>query len=407
MITELASKAQNYLNKFCMEFPSRRVGSASNQAASAYFKGILDDLGAQTFTQPFDCLDHRTGSIYLAADGIIFNAHISPYSPACDCCAELVAAASLDELREKDFRGKILLLQGDLAREQLMPKKFIFYNPQEHKELICLLESGQPAAIVAATGRNPELAGALYPFPLIEDGDFDIPSAYMTDHEGDKLAKHAGHKVNLKIEAERIPSKAENVLASLGSDSAQRLLVCAHVDTKEGTPGAVDNASGIVVLLLLAEMLREKPPNLTVEMLAMNGEDHYSAGGEMAYLRAHEGKLNEILLAINVDGAGFAGHPSAVSFYNCPPVWQQKAVSLLPAYPNILAGEAWYQSDHMVFAMNQVPAMALTTMNFLELEKDIAHTSKDTPDMVEVDLLVEIARFLHTLILKLNPEIPA
>lgn len=404
---ELTSKAQNYLNKLCVEFPSRCVGSASNQAASAYFKGILDDLGAQTFTQSFDCFDHRTGSIHLAANGIIFNAHISPYSPACDCCAELVVTASLDELREKDFRGKILLLQGDLAREQLMPKNFIFYNPQEHQELIRLLEDEQPAAIIAATGKNPELAGALYPFPLIEDGDFDIPSAFMTDREGEKLAQHAGGMINLKMDAERIPSRAENVLAHLGSDSLRRLLVCAHIDSKEGTPGAVDNASGIVVLLLLAKMLHEEPPNFTVEILAMNGEDHYSAGGEMAYLHAHKGKLDDILLAINIDGAGFCGHPSAISFYSCPPVWQEQAASLLTAYPTILHGEAWHQSDHMVFAMNQVPAMALTTMNFLELEKDFAHTSKDTPDMVEVDLLVEIARFLHTFILKLNPEIQA
>ena len=40
------------------------------------------------------------------------------------------------------------------------------------------------------TDRNPELVGALYPFPLFEDGDFDIPSVFMTGDEGLRLAKH-------------------------------------------------------------------------------------------------------------------------------------------------------------------------------------------------------------------------
>lgn len=36
------------------------------------------------------------------------------------------------------------------------------------------------------------MMGALYPFPLFEDGDFDIPSVYMTDVEGERLAAYAG-----------------------------------------------------------------------------------------------------------------------------------------------------------------------------------------------------------------------
>ena len=50
-------------------------------------------------------------------------------------------------------------------------------------------------AIIAATGRDPGLAGGVYPFPLIEDGDFDIPSVYMKDVEGDRLADYAGQEV--------------------------------------------------------------------------------------------------------------------------------------------------------------------------------------------------------------------
>jgi hypothetical protein len=49
--------------------------------------------------------------------------------------------------------------------------------------------------IIAATSRSPELAGALYPFAWIEDGDFDIPSVYMTDEQGARLAAYVGKAV--------------------------------------------------------------------------------------------------------------------------------------------------------------------------------------------------------------------
>ncbi|MEZ4997668.1 MAG: hypothetical protein R2758_09480 [Bacteroidales bacterium] len=38
--------------------------------------------------------------------------------------------------------------------------------------------------MIGATGRSSALAGGVYPFPLIEDGDFDIPSVY--DRRGGK-----------------------------------------------------------------------------------------------------------------------------------------------------------------------------------------------------------------------------
>jgi hypothetical protein len=40
---------------------------------------------------------------------------------------------------------------------------------------------------------------------LIEDGDFDIPSAYMTEEEGERLAGYAGQKPAWS-QAERIPA---------------------------------------------------------------------------------------------------------------------------------------------------------------------------------------------------------
>ena len=89
----------------------------------------------------------------------------------------------------------------------LMPKNFVFYNPEEHQKIIALLEKGEPKAIICATGRNAALAGGVYPFPLIEDGDFNIPSVYMTEEEGKKLIQYAGKNIFLESRSRRIPGR--------------------------------------------------------------------------------------------------------------------------------------------------------------------------------------------------------
>ncbi|MDK2980252.1 MAG: aminopeptidase YwaD [Chloroflexota bacterium] len=409
MTTEsYASLAERHLNHLCITIPDRVVGSPGNQAASAYIREQLERCGARVQPQPFDCLDYRSGAIQLSAGpddaAEEFEAFISPYSLPCDLQAPLAQAASLDELRAGDFRGKLLLLSGELTREQLMPKNFMFYNPDSHQEIHHLLAEKEPAAILTATGQNSELAGAPYPFPMIEDGDFDIPVAYLTDREGDRLAAWVGQPVRLRMDAERIPSRAENVSAAFGPQADKRFVVCAHLDAKRGSPGAVDNAGGIVTLLLLAERLAKRSDCPALEILAINGEDHYSAGGEMAYLGLHAGKLDRIRLVVNIDGAGYRGFNDALSFYGTAPQVESAAQALLAEFPTLDEGPTWPQSDHMVFAMNQVPAMAITTQAFAEMEKQVAHTAQDRPQVVDTALLAEAAAFIEKLILKLDQE---
>jgi len=74
----------------------------------------------------------------------------------------------------------------------------------------------------------------VYPFPLIEDGDFDIPSVYMKDVDGEKLAGYAGQRVALDIRATRKPAKGCNVIARKGTDN-RRVVIFAHIDAKSST----------------------------------------------------------------------------------------------------------------------------------------------------------------------------
>ena len=212
----LKTKAETYLNHLCLEIPTRRVGTTGNQAANAFLAETFASFGFQVESQPFECIDWTQNGANLSVNGEQFQVLVGPFSLGCQIHAPLFVASTVDELESADVRDKILLLCGEIAREQLMPKNFPFYNPDEHQHIIHLLETGGPAAVISATGRNPELAGAVYPFPLIEDGDFDIPSAYMTEEEGARLAAHADEEAALVIEAERRPSSGLNLAARKG-----------------------------------------------------------------------------------------------------------------------------------------------------------------------------------------------
>jgi aminopeptidase YwaD len=326
-----------------------------------------------------------------------FEVSAGPYSLGVQAEAPLAVAATLDELEAVEAEDRILLVRGALAREQLMPVNFPFYNPEEHRRITALLREKRPLAIAAATSRNPELAGAVYPFPLIEDGDFEIPSVYMTEEEGARLEAHAGGRVLLASRARRIPSTGCNVVARNGSPEARRIVFTAHIDAKRGTPGALDNAAGVTVLLLLAELLEGWKGSPGVELVALNGEDYYAAPGELSYLEANRDRMSDILLNANLDAPGYLRGDTHFSLYECPAGLAAAIRSCFAGRTGIAEGEAWHQSDHMVFVQNGVPALAVTSERFMEIETTVAHTERDTPDLVDTGKLVELALALREL----------
>jgi len=399
--TLLTDKAAGYLHRLCLEIPGRRVGSDGNQAATDFFAGLVSSFGFETECPAFECIDWTQSGADLEVEGTAFRVQVSPYSLGCRVRAPLAVISTVAELEQADLRDRVLLLCGEIAQEQLMPKNFTFYNPDEHKRIVRALEAAQPLAIVAATSRNPELAGGVYPFPLIEDGDFDIPSVFMTDEEGNRLAEKAGQVVSLESRAQRFPSHGCNVVARRGAGTGQRVVLFAHIDAKEGTPGALDNATGVTTLLLLAELLAGHAGSLPIEIVALNGEDYYAAPGEVQWVQANAGRFEDILLGINLDGVGYREGGSAYSLYECPPELDALIRQTFAAYPDLVEGEQWYQSDHSLFVQNGRPALAFTSAEFGPLWTEISHTPRDRPELVDPTKLVTLAHALHDLLLRL------
>lgn len=399
-MTKHQSDIRTHLQKLCLTYPHRCTGSTGNLYATDYFASAGEKLGYEIVKQEFSCIDWEAEEVALSVSDLHFKALPSPWSLGSDCRAELVVLSSVEALREAELKDKVVLLHGAIAKEQLMPKNFVFYNPQEHKELITLLEEKSPAAIISATKKNPEVAGAVYPFPLFEDGDFDIPSVYMTDEEGKKLFEQAGKQVVLKFEATRIPAKGYNILARKGNPTGKKIVVTAHIDTKQGTPGALDNASGVVVMLSMMDKLKDYSGNCCLEFLPMNGEDYYAASGEMKYLAENREDLKHILFNLNIDAPGFKGVRTGFTLMGDNIDFLERITGNLTLNHSFVPIEPWYQGDHMIFVMNGVPALTITSENFAYLCSEIAHTEKDTVDLIDPEMLEEVASALAEVLRK-------
>lgn len=393
-------KARSYLSTLCSVQPHRRVGSPGNRAATEFFARTVEPWGYEVDATPFACLDHVGGIPALTCRQRSFEVHLSPYSLGCDVTARLATVCTVEELAQCDCEGQLLLMRGPICAEQLMPKNFVFYNPDHHKRIYALLEQKRPAAIITATEKKPELVGAIYPFPLIEDGDFDLPSVYCTETVGAEIAANGGKDFRLTVDARRIPSTACDVIARKRSDTRRKIVVCAHIDARESTPGASDNASGVVVLLVLAEMLADYDGRTGIEIVAFNGEDHYSAGGQMDYLRRYGKDLRRMSLVVNIDDVGFVHGKTAYSLYGCTPAIQRKVRAAFGEHAGMMEGELWYQGDHMIFVQKAKPAIALTAENVTELMRTVTHTSRDVPELIDCRKLVEAARAVRDLIVR-------
>jgi aminopeptidase YwaD len=399
--SEYIQKASAYLKTLCSVKPNRRTGSPGNREATAFFASIANQFGYKIDTTPFACLDFASGQSSFVSNGHAFEIQISPYSLGCDVTTELVMVSSVEQLETCQCEGKLLLMKGAICTEQLMPKNFVFYNPDHHKRIYTLLEDKKPAGIITATEKKPELVGALYPFPLIVDGDFNIPCAYCKDIIGENIAERTGDLFRLHMDAQRIPSTASNVIARKNPDVMEKIVITAHIDAYENTPGASDNASGTVVQLLLAEMLSEYHGNMGIEIVAFNGEDHYSAGGQMDYLNRYGHDFGSILVAINIDDVGYKKGKSAFSFYECPDEIKQKAHVAFSHFDGIVEGKPWFNGDHMIFVQSSKAAIAFTAEKVSELMATVTHTSQDTPNIIDCGKLVEVAHALKSLILQL------
>ncbi len=372
-------------------FGERPTGSMANRQVEAYLEEALAAAGCRVERLAFPCVDWRGDRAICRCGVHDLLVVANPYSPSCEVETEVIAASTDAELTTlDDAPGKIVVLHGTLSTTPWMPAEFPFYADEEAQARVRLLREMGPAAVVTVSPRED------YPVPVIIDGSLCIPSCTVGPVAGSRLLASGAGPVRLTLETETRPAEASDVIGRLGGDGPC-IVLSAHLDTKHYTPGALDNATGTAVLLALSARLVVDPP-CPLEFVLFNGEEHYAAPGEVAYIEAGRLDPARVRLAINLDGIGLLGYPASIALFGSSPALEAAVHAILADHPDLVEVDPWPAGDHMVFWMRGVPSMAISSAAPPEALDLVLHTPTDTPDKVDAALVARTADAIEDLV---------
>ncbi|MCC7209720.1 MAG: M28 family peptidase [Anaerolineae bacterium] len=381
-----------------LEIGPRPLGSPENEQAAEYVEALMHEAGLEVESQEYACTGWTHRATWAEVDGdALDSVAANVFSPPCDVRGPVIAVRSLAELEAADLRGRIVILHGELTRAPLSPKAW-FLKDERDDRIITALETKEPAAILTVQTAGMAL------MRLIEDADFDAPSATVPARIGMELLRRQPREIRLVIEAARRPAVARNVVGrrpgDTGSDS--KIVLCAHFDTKIETPGAFDNASGVAVMLTLAEWLADRGLAHGLECVAFNGEEYLPMGDD-EYLRRGEDDFGNIVAAINCDGVGQLISANSIAQYGVSAAFGELLRDVTADFPGLVWVEPWPESNHSTFAFRGVPAVAFSSAT----NQLLAHQQYDTAEWIDASRLAEVVHVTERLIEALQDKSPA
>lgn len=205
------------------------------------------------------------------------------------------------------------------------------------------------------------------------------------------------------------PTPMTNVIGRFGPASGRRIALLAHWDSRpwsdrdpdstrhaEPMPGANDGASGVAVLLEIAELMHQKAPAVGVELVFLDGEDLGTASNPDGYCRgsriyAARARREDLLAGFVFDMIGdrdLSISPDLVSASNAT-----NLVSLVLEAARATGAKHFLPTpkydvfdDHVPLIQAGIPAVDVIDFDYPEW-----HTTRDLPDRVSAASLAEVA----------------
>ena len=370
----------------------RPVGTVQNQEITDYIGSYLEGLGYETSKVPFSCKVWEPKESFLVIEGNKLTLQASPFSRSYAGTGRAIVVRNREELERVKCEDRILFLTEDLAKEPLQPKDYPFYYPDEHKAVIDCLEAKKPSAIIAVTGGT--CLSGLKPFHVIEDGNFHIPVACLDKELFSEIeAKVLAKEMELSIVSKNVLATAYQLIASKKvANPKGTIVICAHMDSKYNTDGALDNASGVATMLYAAKGI--KTDRYNIDIVPFNSEEYYDPQGELIYLEKLEKSEAEVSLLINIDTVAHVGSKVAVASVNLNEEEQLELDNIMKSCTNIVSGQPWYAGDHGIFAFGGTKCVIISASDLFEGCLSYNHCPKDTIDQVDEELIENAAEYI-------------
>lgn len=243
------------------------------------------------------------------------------------------------------------------------------------------------------------LAGRIGPRPGTSPAYFRAADWVQRQLEGDGWSVErqtfrapAGVSWGVPVQAGR----SVNLIAQLGDLRPDRgwLLVGAHLDTVPQAPGAEDNASGVGVLLAVAEALAGQRTRLPVVLVAFGAEEprgptdddhHYGSRAYVDSLGAAQRRTLRGMVSLDRIGVGDAvviGSPETPDPLRAELVAAARRVDV----PHLVE-DGQRSSDHWSFVRARLPGARLGSTPYAGY-----HSAEDVPSVVDRAQLGRTAR---------------
>lgn len=214
-----------------------------------------------------------------------------------------------------------------------------------------------------------------------------------------------------------------------GSSSPEKILVVgAHYDTVQDSPGANDNTSGVAAVLALARTMKDSKPGCTIKFVAFANEEppyfQTPAMGSMVYAKGCKDRGDNIIGMISLETIGYYSDEANSQRYPSPfdniyPTTgnfiafvaniqsrqlMQKSMGAFRkscdfpseggAVPNVAAGIGW--SDHWAFWQHGYKAVMVT--DTAPFRYRYYHSRGDTPDKLDYPRMSKVVEGMKAVI---------
>ena len=250
------------------------------------------------------------------------------------------------------------------------------------------------------------------------------------------LIKQKNDELQINLYGRIKEYQSYNVIGSLTSDNIapKEIIISAHWDSKVG-PGADDNASGISVMLEIANHFRQLNSISSNLRFIAFGAEEFGMLGSQAYLDKHFDELKNCALNINIDGVGgnkelrieihkssdefiemFQKLPSTVRFCSgyderlnwiriSPEFyemtlfteiskidWIDKTINKVSKDLKITFQYGLSDGDHRILALSGIPVIGINVPG------NRYHVVGDTPETVNKQSLENVGKFVNEII---------
>lgn len=237
-----------------------------------------------------------------------------------------------------------------------------------------------------------------------------------------------------EYQEEGVPCANIEVNHQGSSHPEQIILIGAHYDSVNGSPGANDNGSGVAALLELSRLLCSSSTEMTIRFVAFTNEEppffFRDRQGSRIYAKNARQRGDNIRLMIALETMGYYSNESNSQSY--PPLFHffypdranfismvsnfrsrklmhkvAKAFRSASEFPlehvstfSFIPGVAW--SDHLSFWINRYKAMMITDTAFYRYP--YYHTAKDTAEKLDYGQLAQVCDGLSKALVMLANE---